>query len=624
MFARVLVCAAAAVVLQVQTPVPATAPTGLVVGQVVDATTGQPIPEAEVTIRSTSTVSPTSQVPAINTRVIADGSGRYYFAPLPAGGYTIRASKPGYLDGTLGARRPPSVSNRAPGLAPYELGEGQRVTDATIRLWKQASISGVVVDDAGEPMVRVQVITLSRTFVSGRPRFVRAGSSMTDDRGAFRVSALVPGQFIVAVPSTQTSFPMTVIDAYARTGGGARSPLQDEMSTASPEISVLGSNRNQQVGAHVLMTLSYQPTPPPPNPDDIPAVFRTTYFPSATSATDAQVITIAAGEERTSTNLQLRSVRSARVSGSVAGPAGPLALTALRLVPANFGDAFPDREFEVATTITDPSGAFTFLAVPPGAYTLKLVSPRNRAPANASTPAAPLVWASQAVTVGDTDVTQLAVIARPAVKVAGSFIVAPASATPRSGVNPGVQENVTFTPATEQVAPYRAMSTANRTFSTEVPGGRYSMTFEEPPGWFVVSAAVNGRDVRDGMFDLTDDATVVLTYSDNPTRLAGTIRTAQGVSDPTATAMVFPTDRTRWSGYSAAPARLASARAATSGAYTISNVPAGEYYVVAIADEDAVDWTNPVTLERLARAATTITLRDGEKRTLDLRTVVVK
>jgi len=168
------------------------------------------------------------------------------------------------------------------------------------------------------------------------------------------------------------------------------------------------------------------------------------------------------------------------------------------------------------------------------------------------------------------------------------------------------------------------MSTANRTFSTEVPGGRYSMTFEEPPGWFVVSAAVNGRDVRDGMFDLTDDATVVLTYSDDPTRLAGTIRTAQGVSDPTATAMVFPTDRTRWSGYSAAPARLASARAATSGSYTISNVPAGEYYVVAIADEDAVDWMNPVTLERLARAATTITLRDGEKRTLDLRTVVVK
>jgi len=88
--------------------------------------------------------------------------------------------------------------------------------------------------------------------------------------------------------------------------------------------------------------------------------------------------------------------------------------------------------------------------------------------------------------------------------------------------------------------------------------------------------------------------------------------------------MVFPTDRSRWSGYSAAPARLSSARAATSGSYTISNVPAGEYYVVAIADEDAVDWMNPVTLERLARAATTITLRDGEKRTLDLRTVVVK
>ena len=615
MFARVLVCIAAAAVLQAQ----GAAPAGLILGQVVDATSGQPIPEAEVTIRSTATVSPTSQVPSTNTRVIADGNGRFFFAPLPAGGYTVRASKPGYLDGTLGARRPPSPTNRAPGVRPLDLDNGQRVTDATIRIWKQASIEGLVFDDSGDLAVGIEVVVMSRTFVSGRPRFVRAGSGLTDDRGTYRVTGLASGNYVVLVPAAQTTVPAVSLSLW-QAAGAVASPIGEELSTATRSFSALGSPGAQPIGAHVLMTMLTRPLPPPTTASGLPLALRPTYYPSVTSLPDAQVITLAAGEERRTVNVQLRAEPAVRVAGVVAGPDGPVKLAALRLVPAAYGDAFPDADNETATGLTDEQGAFTLFGVTPGQYLLKLVSPR---PGGLAAKDVPLAWASQSVSVGETDLTGVTVNARAGIRVTGRIEIAAGSAS-RAPATLGVMEDVLFNSAGEATAPFRVTTGKDRTFTIVLPARRYTLTFSEPPGWWITAAIVNGRDVRDGGFDLSEDTTVVLHYSDAPTQVAGTIRTAQGAPDPTATALIFPADRRLWSGYSPAPARMGSNRAAASGAYAIANLPPGDYLAAAVADEDTNDWTNPAMLERLTQVATPLTVRDGETRTLDLRTVRIR
>ena len=54
------------------------------------------------------------------------------------------------------------------------------------------------------------------------------------------------------------------------------------------------------------------------------------------------------------------------------GPAGPVPTIGVRLVPQSVTDATDERAFDAASTISDPSGAFTFLGVPAGAYVLKI------------------------------------------------------------------------------------------------------------------------------------------------------------------------------------------------------------------------------------------------------------
>ena len=77
--------------------------TGLIVGQVIDATTGVPIPEAIVQMTMPKYLQSLPTTP--QGRVMADSDGRYFFADLPAGDYFLRASKEGYGGGGYGQRR---------------------------------------------------------------------------------------------------------------------------------------------------------------------------------------------------------------------------------------------------------------------------------------------------------------------------------------------------------------------------------------------------------------------------------------------------------------------------------------------------------------------------------------
>jgi hypothetical protein len=117
-------------------------------GRVVDATTGQPIAGEAVTLTT--------------TQLIADGAGRFLFRDLAKGRYAIRATAPGYLPSAYGQRRPGGASQS------LVLEEAQRVGDVTIRLWKEARLSGTVADEAGDPIVDVTVSLLKRE-ADGRP-----------------------------------------------------------------------------------------------------------------------------------------------------------------------------------------------------------------------------------------------------------------------------------------------------------------------------------------------------------------------------------------------------------------------------------------------------------------------
>ena len=143
---------------------------------------------------------------------MADGEGRFFFTDLPAGEYYLQATKEGYAPGRYGQRRAWGQSQL------LSLGEGERLTDVKLRVWKYAVIAGTVVDEAGEPVVGIAVRALVKNVVAGRAQFGNmevipelVPAAITDDRGMFRLSQLMPGTYVVVVPSTQTTLPAALL-----------------------------------------------------------------------------------------------------------------------------------------------------------------------------------------------------------------------------------------------------------------------------------------------------------------------------------------------------------------------------------------------------------------------------
>jgi hypothetical protein len=118
--------------------------------------------------------------------------------------------------------------------------------------------------------------------------------------------------------------------------------------------------------------------------------------------------------------------------------------------------------------------------------------------------------------------------------------------------------------------------------------------------------AVSGRDV-DG---------IVITYTDRPTELSGTLQTPAGVPTGDYFIIVFATDRGFWT---PSTRRSVMARPASTGKYILRNLPPGEYFVAAVTDVEQGEWFDSAFLERLIAASARITLAESEKRTLDLR-----
>ena len=91
-------------------------------------------------------------------------------------------------------------------------------------------------------------------------------------------------------------------------------------------------------------------------------------------------------------------------------------------------------------------------------------------------------------------------------------------------------------------------------------------------------------------------------------------------TNPTATVLVFPADPGAWIDYGALPHRLVAVRVDRDGQYHAARLPAGDYLVVAIADESSADWHDPTVLQTLSRVSTKVTLADGDARSLTLKT----
>ena len=643
--------------LQAQAPRPPAQQAGRAVlaGQVVEAGTTRPIAGVLVTLGGTPTATGISVVsfyqaaiPGGFRQTVTNEQGHFLFADLTAATYSIQAEKAGFVPGGYG-------KNRALGLPQtIALGETDRKVDLRISLSRYATITGRVVDEAGEPLIGVTVLAMRRGFDNGRPQLSTGSAGMsdeTDDRGEYRLATLIPGDYLLSIRSTQATMPKSIVDAFRdATTAGTVSEFRTRLrGSGSPNMG--STTGGVAVGNHFFMPGSFGSrvaTPPPPGTNGTLFVYPTQFFPSARDPSNATVVTLSSGETRPGVDFQLFPVATTTVSGVVSGPAGPIPNLGLGLVLSSNTSLANNTFFETATTVSDAAGQFMFLGVPAGEYSLwamkiPVADHQPAAPSAPGAPAArtfripdgPTLWASLPISVGRSAVSGLEVSLRTGLRVSGRIIFEGSAARPGPDVLTsafGARFFARLLPLDER-SPSSMMigdllriasDGEGRLSSHEVPPGRYYVEAWSMAGWTFKSATVGGRDVSLRPLDLLSDiSTLVITFTDRPPTLAGTVRAANGAGDGSAQVLVFPADAGSPS-YIGSMRQFKMARADASGAYRVPELPAGEYLVVAIDDDAAPDFPSFDVVRTLARLATRVTIGNGEQKTQDLTTVTVR
>ena len=578
-------------------------------GRVLDAPAeGRPVRRAIVTLGGAA-------IPA-GRSAITDDDGRFAFAGLPAGDYTVKASRPAFLETAFGASRP-----GRPG-TPISLAAGQRATEVTVVLPRGSAIEGLLRDTAGDPApgMRVEAIRLSRNAQGERGE--RAGVAFTDDRGVYRLYGLPAGDYVlVATPSV-------VVGGLGEIG-----------APSDAEIDAVFAALNRRAGGLAPPLPPAAPAPRSDAPTQPPArrgySTPATYYPGTVSSGEAVRLTLGAHDERAGVDFAMKLSNAATVSGSIVSTGGqplPQVMVQIRA----FGPELPVFGGSISggpsVTHNRGEGTFRIANVPPGRY--RVVARSLGAPGSPTTtisaggavpqPGAdgsPVLWAEADIQVTGDDLGGVTLTLQPAPRVSGRMAFQSAAKPPAaSGVRvqldpvslPGEPSNGLTAALTAQV---RADGTFE--FAAVIPGA-YRMTAAGPAGWWARSAELASRDLLDELVVVRAEslAGVTLTLSDRRPSVSGTLSTTTGRPASGYFVVAFPADRAAWRSPSR---RIISTRPATSGAFELTDLPPGEYRVAVLTDLDAADLGDPAFLETLTGAAVTIVLGEGERRTQDLR-----
>jgi hypothetical protein len=277
---------------------------GVIAGSVVDADTNSPIRRAVITL-STVETEPQDAV------AWADANGRFSFAYLPPGRYQLRAMKDGYHGAVYGAttsRRPPAI---------IQLAAGQFRNDFTFRLHRMNSITGVVLDEDGEPLAGVQVTVMTSGFVRQKRRLLPGPGVMTDAVGHYRLSGIAPGRYAVAA-----------------TRHGPLVKMHPEATAGEPQ---------QQYSYGVQ------------------------YYPGADRAEEAGLISIQAGQEVSSIDFRLLARPGASIEGKVILP--PSAGSVKEVIVSMMGEDLGRRSF-TGFGVSPPDYTFNSGQIATGSYLL--------------------------------------------------------------------------------------------------------------------------------------------------------------------------------------------------------------------------------------------------------------
>jgi Carboxypeptidase regulatory-like domain len=391
-----------------------------------------------------------------------------------------------------------------------------------------------------------------------------------------------------------------------------------------------------------------------------------TFYPAATSPSEATPIDLGFGEDRSGVDVQLAPLATGAITGQLQGT-GQIANLLVRLLLT------PDLGigFETALARSGVDGRFRFANVPAGHYTLEVpvrvnelrawrpasTIEANRPPgagtfnireampsgAPAGTVLATLspggatlaggrvtvtsdnataLSARAPVTVGSgTTVDAVVTLRAPAtisgqIRIDGAGLVSGAS-WPSASISTVwvVADSAEGDPDRGEIGGFPVRNDPSGQFAvTDVPAGRYFLRIAHP-SWRLKSVTVAGRDYTEQPFDVAASdhvSGVVLTVTGAAATVRGTVTAPDGAAVGDARIAVFPADPARWRDFGFEPPGMAETTSSQAGTYSIDTLPAGEYLVTVVPDRWRTQWRDAAFLSTAAATAVRIRLSWGQ------------
>jgi protocatechuate 3,4-dioxygenase beta subunit len=560
----------------------ATPATASISGRVLSAETGRPLKRAQVTISGSGRG---------GRSTVTDDQGVYSVAGLSAGSYMITATKNGYVDAIFGQRHPLQAGT------PLPLDNNQQANNVDLRLIRGGVITGRVLDEDGEPLMRAAVSIQRYQYMQGSRQLTAAGANQTDDRGVYRVFGLPPGDYYVSV---------NVAGMGQFLGRGMQ-------AASGAAFSTVGGRGGRGFGGFGVV-------------EEEPSGYAPTFYPGVVSVSDAGKVTVGPGQEVGSIDFQIQLVPYATVSGVIAGGDNGSPFVTVTLAPQDTNTRNP-LSGTVMNGRTTANGAFTIPNVPPGHY---LAIARSGGRQGES-----LIGVQQ-VAVNGQNIGGVAIMLQSDITMSGNITV-------ETSGTPAPTDYSAFRIDAPEVNPLpfvggpggrgggtntSARAAVNGSFSVPnlVPGKHYvritgqglNAGMTTGTSWNLKSVLVNGLDVTDSGVDLKpgenlDSVTIVLT--DRMAMITGTVYDGTHTPVPALTVIAFPSDERYWTPQSR---WIQAGRTDQNGVYRMRALPPGEYLLLVTDNVEQGEWFDPSYLEQVRGAATRVAVNDGDQKTQDL------
>jgi carboxypeptidase family protein len=536
--------------------------TSAIRGRIVAADTGKPLRRARITVNAPELGGETRST---STSV----EGRYELTDLPAGRYTVRVTRSGYLPLQFGQRRPLEQGQ------PLQIGDKQSVDGIDFTLIRSGVIRGQITDELNEPVADVPVFAVRSMYWQGRRRTVPAGPpGRTDDAGEFRLVGIAPGTYYVMANLRET---------WTITEDG------------------------------VQRTLGYAPT----------------YFPGTASLTDARRVTVSVGQDAINTNFSLMPGRAADVSGVAVDSLGrPLAARPVALLQEIAG---PQGGVMMmgGTATTAADGTFVIRNVNPGQYRLRTQALlETKTPPVQEVATMPITvdgadirdialttssgWSmSGRVTAengGPPDGP------RDRFRLAARIVDIDSSPVPGAGLPPPP-------PGGGPTIPDSGRVREDWSFVVTSAYGASRLTTSLPDGWSLKSIVYDGRDITDTPVEAKSGeelSGIQVVVTNRVTTVAGQLADAKGAPVVDGSVLLFAEDSSKWWEESR---WIRAVRPDQEGRYEIKGLPPGDYLAVALDYVEDGMWNDPEYLESIRRYGQKVTLSEGESQSPALKVV---